>query len=95
MRLQSKNWLLMAFLPLFTILFVSFFEQAFAQETSEGYIQRNAVIWKLFYDLMIAAFAVGAVVNAVIIYIVWRYRESHPRQRFARVAEEAEGGIGR
>ena len=93
MRLQSKYWLLMAFLPLFTILFISFFDQAFAQEPEEGYIQRNAVVWKLFYDLMIAAFIVGAIVSATIVYICWRYRESHPRQRFRE--ETAEEDVDR
>ncbi len=88
MRLQSKYWLLMAFLPLFTILYVSFFGQALAQETPEGYIHRNAEVWGLFYDMMVAAFIVGAIVSATIVYICWRYRESHPRQRFFEEAAE-------
>lgn len=90
MRLRSKYWLLMAFLPLFTILYVSIFEQAFAQEPPEGYIHRNAEVWGLFYDLMVAAFAVGAVVNGVIVYVIWRYRESHKRNRFIEEEPEEE-----
>ena len=91
MRLQSKYWLLMAFLPLFTILYVSFFGQAFAQEPAEGFLNRNAEVWGLFYSLMVAAFIVGAIVSATIVYICWRYRESHPRQRFAEPAKEDTG----
>jgi heme/copper-type cytochrome/quinol oxidase subunit 2 len=85
MKLQSKHWiLLLAFLPLFTILYVSFFEQVFAQETksAEGYIYRNVEVWGLFFKLMVAAFIVGAVVQGVILYVCFRYRESHKKNRF-------------
>ena len=99
MRLQSKYWLLMAFLPLFSILSVSIFEQAFAQEPQkpaesfvpEEYIHRNSEVWGLFYELMVAAFSVGAVVSAIIVYVCWRYRESHPRLRFVEAEEEDTG----
>ena len=83
--MQSKNWiLLLAFLPLFTILYASFFEQVFAQETksAEGYIYRNVEVWGLFFKLMVAAFIVGAVVQGVILYVCFRYRESHKKNRF-------------
>jgi heme/copper-type cytochrome/quinol oxidase subunit 2 len=85
MKLQSKHWiLLLAILPLFTILYVSFFEQVFAQETksAEGYIYRNVEVWGLFFKLMVAAFIVGAVVQGVILYVCFRYRESHKKNRF-------------
>jgi len=85
MKLQSKRWiLLLAFLPLFTLLYVSFFEQVFAQETksAEGYIYRNVEVWGLFFKLMVAAFIVGAVVQGVILYVCFRYRESHKKNRF-------------
>ena len=85
MKLQSKHWiLLLAFLPLFTILYVSFFEEVFAQETksAEGYIYRNVEVWGLFFKLMVAAFIVGAVVQGVILYVCFRYRESHKKNRF-------------
>ena len=85
MKLQSKHWiLLLAFLPLFTILYVSFFEQVFAQETksAEGYVYRNVEVWGLFFKLMVAAFIVGAVVQGVILYVCFRYRESHKKNRF-------------
>jgi heme/copper-type cytochrome/quinol oxidase subunit 2 len=95
MKLQSKHWiLLLAFLPLFTILYVSFFEQVFAQETksTEGYIYRNVEVWGLFFKLMVAAFIVGAIVQGVILYICFRYRESHKKNRFMEKTTDEEMG---
>jgi heme/copper-type cytochrome/quinol oxidase subunit 2 len=95
MKLQSKRWiLLLAFLPLFTILYVSFFEEVFAQETksAEGYIYRNVEVWGLFFKLMVAAFIVGAVVQGVILYVCFRYRESHKKNRFMEKTTDEEIG---
>jgi heme/copper-type cytochrome/quinol oxidase subunit 2 len=95
MKLQSKHWiLLLAFLPLFTILYVSFFEQVFAQETrsAEGYIYRNVEVWGLFFKLMVAAFIVGAIVQGVILYVCFRYRESHKKNRFMEKTTEEDMG---
>jgi heme/copper-type cytochrome/quinol oxidase subunit 2 len=95
MKLQSKRWiLLLAFLPLFTILYVSFFEQVFAQETRspEGYVYRNVEVWGLFFKLMVAAFIVGAIVQGVILYVCFRYRESHKKNRFMEKTTEEEMG---
>ena len=50
----------------------------YAQEGGETVIRR-VEIWALFYRLMIAAFMVGAVVQGVLIYICWRFRDSHKR----------------
>lgn len=94
-RLQSKHWiLLLAFLPLFTILYVSFFEQVFAQETrsAEGYVYRNVEVWALFFKLMVAAFIVGAIVQGVILYVCFRYRESHKKNRFMEKTTEEDMG---
>ena len=95
MKLQSKHWiLLLAFLPLFTILYVSFFEQVFAQETRspEGYVYRNVEVWGLFFKLMVAAFIVGAIVQGVILYVCFRYRESHKKNRFMEKTTDEEMG---
>lgn len=98
MRLQFKHWiLLLVFLPLFTILYVSFFEQVFAQqeETSapaEEYIQRNVEVWGLFFRMMVAAFIVGAIVQGIILYVCIRYRETHPKNRILTKKEEEETG---
>ncbi|MGI0050477.1 MAG: heme transporter CcmC [Nitrososphaeraceae archaeon] len=88
--MQSKYWILLAFLPLFTILYVSFVGQVFAQENTspEGYVYRNAEVWGLFFKLMVAAFIVGAIVQGVILYICFRYRESHKKNRFLDKTKE-------
>ena len=90
MRLQSKYWILLAFLPLFTILYVSFIGQAFAQNRTspEGYIYRNVEVWGLFFKLMVAAFIVGAIVQGVILYICFRYRESHKKNQYLDKTKE-------
>jgi heme/copper-type cytochrome/quinol oxidase subunit 2 len=89
MKLQSKYWILLVFLPLFAILYVSYFEQAFGQEssvsdpTADSYVLRNVEVWGLFYRMMVAAFIVGAIVQGTIFYVCWRYRESHKKNRLA------------
>jgi heme/copper-type cytochrome/quinol oxidase subunit 2 len=35
----------------------------------------------LFYRLMVIAFVIGAVVMGTMTYVVWRFRESHPKNR--------------
>ena len=96
MKLQSKYWLILAILPLFTILYFNYFGQAFGQEssdsTAETYVLRTVEVWGLFYRMMVAAFIVGAVVQGVILYVCWRYRESHKKNRFV---EPVQGDTGR
>jgi heme/copper-type cytochrome/quinol oxidase subunit 2 len=56
-------------------------QAAFAQESTQGYILHRVEIWSLFYRLMVVAFVVGAVVMGSIAYVVWRFRESNPKNR--------------
>jgi heme/copper-type cytochrome/quinol oxidase subunit 2 len=56
-------------------------DSAFAQESTEQYILHRVEIWALFYRLMVVAFVVGAVVMGSIAYVVWRFRESNPKNR--------------
>ena len=51
-----------------------------AQEAEELVVRRVA-IWDLFYQGMVAAFVVGALVQGTLIYIYWRFRESNPRNK--------------
>lgn len=51
-----------------------------AQEAEELVVRRVA-IWDLFYQGMIAAFTVGALVQGTLIYIYWRFRESNPKNK--------------
>jgi heme/copper-type cytochrome/quinol oxidase subunit 2 len=56
-------------------------DSAFAQESPQRYIANRVEIWALFYRLMVVAFVIGAVVMGVVTYVVWRFRESHPKNR--------------
>jgi heme/copper-type cytochrome/quinol oxidase subunit 2 len=54
----------------------------FAEATEAGeYINRKAEIWNLFFKMMTIAFTVGAVVSGTLIWVVWRFRESHPKAK--------------
>ena len=70
-------------LLLIPVVAVSLFgiDSAFAQESTEGYIIHRIEIWSLFYRLMVVAFVIGAVVMGTMTYVVWRFRESHPKNR--------------
>lgn len=55
---------------------------AFAAGDEPGeYLDRRVVIWNLFFKMMTVAFTVGAVVSGTIIWLIWRFRESHPRAK--------------
>jgi heme/copper-type cytochrome/quinol oxidase subunit 2 len=69
-------------------VFGSGFINAFAQEAEELIVRRVAV-WDLFYQGMIAAFTVGALVQGTIIYIYWRFRESNPKNKPRTERKEA------
>ncbi|HEX6562197.1 MAG TPA: heme transporter CcmC [Nitrososphaera sp.] len=60
------------------------FSTAFAQEANQAggpYIYGRVEIWALFYRLMVIAFVIGAILMGVIFYVVYRFRESNPRNR--------------
>jgi len=64
---------------------------SFGQETTERYLIARVEIWALFYRLMVVAFVIGAVVMGTITYVVWRFRESHPKNR-GSITPAAGGG---
>ena len=43
------------------------------------YVDRRVLIWNLFFRMMTVAFTVGAVVSGTMIWLCWRFRESHPK----------------
>jgi heme/copper-type cytochrome/quinol oxidase subunit 2 len=53
----------------------------FGAEDGSQYVQRKVEIWNLFFKMMTIAFTVGAVVSGTIIWLVWRFRESHPKAK--------------
>ena len=93
---NANKWLLIIiFAPVLSVSFTSFIfkleQTAVAQESeeqvategsaSEEAVFRRVEIWGLFYRLMVIAFTVGSVVQGVIIYICWRFRESNKKNQ--------------
>ena len=74
-----------------TLLGIGSASTSFAQETTERYLIARVEIWSLFYRLMVVAFVIGAVVMGTITYVVWRFRESHPKNR-GSITPAAGGG---
>ncbi len=73
------KWMLILFMSL---LMVPAIEIALAAGDAPGeYLDRRVVIWNLFFRMMTVAFTVGAVVSGTIIWLVWRFRESHPKAK--------------
>jgi heme/copper-type cytochrome/quinol oxidase subunit 2 len=81
---RSNIWLLLLLFSPVIVLVLSSFDNVFAQEAEE-YVIRRVEIWALFYRLMVAAFVVGAVVQGAIVYVCWRFRESHKRNRIREI----------
>jgi heme/copper-type cytochrome/quinol oxidase subunit 2 len=68
-------------IPVVMVMLLGIGDAVFAQESTERYIIARVEIWALFYRLMVVAFVIGAVVMGTITYVVWRFRESHPKNR--------------
>jgi len=71
--------LLGLFFVLAILVIIPTIDYVFAAGDEPGeYIDRRVLIWNLFFRMMVAAFTVGAVVSGTMIWICWRFRESHP-----------------
>jgi heme/copper-type cytochrome/quinol oxidase subunit 2 len=81
---KSNIWLLLLLFSPIVLLVLSSFDNVFGQEAEE-YVVRRVDIWALFYRLMVAAFVVGAVVQGAIVYVCWRFRESHQKNRIREI----------
>lgn len=76
------QWIVGILLAMAATVAVSALEPAFAAGDEPGeYLDRRVVIWNLFFRMMTVAFTVGAVVSGTIIWLVWRFRESHPKAK--------------
>ncbi len=73
--------LVLMLVPVAVLALLGVDSAAFAQETTERYLSARIEIWALFYRLMVVAFVIGAVVMGTMTYVVWRFRESHPKNR--------------
>ena len=72
--------LLGLFLVLAVLVLVPTIDHVFAAGDEPGeYMDRRVLIWNLFFRMMTVAFTVGAVVSGTLIWICWRFRESHPK----------------
>jgi heme/copper-type cytochrome/quinol oxidase subunit 2 len=81
---RSNIWLLLLLFSPVVLVVLSSFDNVFAQEPQE-FVIRRVEIWALFYRLMVAAFVVGAVVQGAIVYVCWRFRESHKQNRMKEI----------
>lgn len=67
------------FLVLGILFIIPSIEYAFGQEEAGEYLDRRVLIWNLFFRMMVVAFTIGAVVSGTIVWLCWRFRESHPK----------------
>ncbi len=81
---RSNIWLLLLLFSPVVLVVLSSFDNVFAQQPQE-FVIRRVEIWALFYRLMVAAFVVGAVVQGAIVYVCWRFRESHKQNRIKEI----------
>ena len=77
----SHSAIVLILIPIVVLTLLGLDTAAFAQQSTEKYIIARVEIWALFYRLMVVAFVIGAVVMATITYVVWRFRETHPKNR--------------
>ncbi len=49
--------------------------------SEKQYVNIRAEVWNLFFRMTTAAFTVGAVVSGTMIWLCWRFRESHPKNK--------------
>lgn len=55
--------------------------QGSEEKSAKQYINLRAEVWNEFFRMTTAAFTVGAVVSGTMIWQVWRFRESHPKNK--------------
>ncbi|HIE46380.1 MAG TPA: heme transporter CcmC, partial [Nitrosopumilus sp.] len=70
------------FLILAVLIIIPAVDYVFAAGDEPGkYLDRRVIIWNLFFKMMTIAFVVGAVVSGTMIWLCWRFRESHPNAK--------------
>ncbi len=50
-------------------------------QSAKQYINLRAEVWNEFFRMTTAAFTVGAIVSGTMIWLVWRFRESNPKNK--------------
>ena len=77
---MKSNLALMA-VSLTALLVLPLVSIAEAATGEKEYIKVRNEVWNLFFRMTTAAFVVGAVVSGTLIWLVWRFRESHPKNK--------------
>ena len=77
---MKSNLALMA-VSLTALLVLPLISIAEAATGEKEYIKVRNEVWNLFFRMTTAAFVVGAVVSGTLIWLVWRFRESHPKNK--------------
>lgn len=85
---MARILVLMSVLTILVIL--PTLQLALGAEVAGEYVQRKVEIWNLFFKMMTIAFTVGAVVSGTLIWVVWRFRESHPQAKPTKYEEKGE-----
>lgn len=64
------------------VLQMNFAHAQLTQKVGEKqYVNLRAEVWNEFFRMTTAAFVVGAIVSGTMIWLVWRFRESNPKNK--------------
>ena len=69
------------YIVLSTLIIFPSIQYVLAAEEPGEYLDRRVEIWNLFFRMMTVAFVIGAVVSGTLCWLVWRFRESHPKAK--------------
>jgi len=69
------------YLVLSILVILPTIQYVLAAEEPGEYLDRRVEIWNLFFRMMTVAFVIGAVVSGTLCWLVWRFRESHPKAK--------------
>ncbi len=76
-----KSIIMLTAVSLIAIVIFPMINFADAQTEGTEYVKLRNEVWNLFFRMTTAAFVVGAVVSGTLIWLVWRFRESHPKNK--------------
>ena len=76
-----KSMIVLAAISSIFLIVLPLVSLAYAATGEKEYVKIRNEIWNLFFRMTTAAFVVGAVVSGTLIWLVWRFRESHPKNK--------------
>jgi heme/copper-type cytochrome/quinol oxidase subunit 2 len=80
-RIIAVSIIALVALALVTQLHFAHAQSSDDSKSAKQYINLRAEVWNEFFRMTTAAFTVGAVVSGTMIWLVWRFRESHPKNK--------------